>query len=338
MNNILYSSLCRISDLKKQSFKIEAIPKSRWETGDYVIGKVSSRPSPKSRIESPTGRTIEPLEGEYIIGAFGIRRATRGIVGDWKNIDSEDGKMEVIGEGGVMGLSTSKSPFKPSPIPLKYQGHVHIENSKRNMEDYVTETQDTTFDLPVIQILGTSMSSGKTMSGRVIVQTLSELGLDTIACKLTGSGRYQDALSMKDAGAKNVFDFVDAGFPTTVLPPDKYRPGIRNLLSKIDPTSADILVVELGASPIEPYNGEIAIEELKDNVVFSVITASDPYAILGFKSLIKTDIDLITGITTNTESGINLVEELTKTTALNLQLEQSKKHLKSMLKEKISVL
>ena len=54
-----------------------------------------------------------------------------------------------------------------------------------------------------------------------------------VGAKLTGAGRYRDILAMQDAGADHIFDFVDAGLPSTVVPESEYRPALRNLLSRM---------------------------------------------------------------------------------------------------------
>ena len=79
---------------------------------------------------------------------------------------------------------------------------------------------------------------------------------------MTGAGRYRDILSFRDAGANAIFDFVDAGLPSTVVPENQFRESIRPLLHHIDNLNPDFAVIEAGASPIEPYNGEAAMEEI----------------------------------------------------------------------------
>jgi len=86
---------------------------------------------------------------------------------------------------------------------------------------------------------------------------------------------------MWDAGADDIYDFVDVGLPTTTVDPEEYRPRLRQLLSLIAARSPDIVVAEAGASPLEPYNGEVVLEELGDCVRCTVLCASDPYAVSG---------------------------------------------------------
>jgi dethiobiotin synthetase len=79
------------------------------------------------------------------------------------------------------------------------------------MLDYAPQVPEREFDLPVVLLVGTSMSAGKTTSAKVIVRLLREAGLVVVGAKLTEAGRYRDILAMQDAGADYIFDFVDAG-------------------------------------------------------------------------------------------------------------------------------
>lgn len=87
-----------------------------------------------------------------------------------------------------------------------------------------------------------------------------------------GAGRYRDVLSI-----------LDAGLPSTVVPKPKYRTALRQLLARMASPPADVAVVEIGASPLELYNGAIAVEALSDAIAMTVLCASDPYAVLGLQ-------------------------------------------------------
>ena len=86
---------------------------------------------------------------------------------------------------------------------------------------------------------------------------------------------------MADAGADAIFDFVDAGLPSTVCSAEEYRRALMPLLSRMAAVAADAAVIEIGASPLEPYNGAVTIKEIGRNVRVSILCASDPYAVHG---------------------------------------------------------
>jgi hypothetical protein len=326
----LFTSLTRISDLPEVHFAVEPLSRREWATGDYVVGEVVSPPGKLSRTELTTGRMVEVVEGDLIVGAFGVRYATLEAVGGWQSI-GRDRLMEALTGAGLFGRATSRSTVLPSLPLLLYKGHVLVGGGKATMRSYAPPALGLDFELPVVLLVGTSMSAGKTTSARVIVRLLREAGLRVIGAKLTGAGRYRDVLAMQDAGAEHIFDFVDAGLPSTVVSEREYRRALRDLLSRMAAVEADVVVAEVGASPLEPYNGEAAIEEIGRHVVFTVLSASDPYAVTGVTTAFGSRPDLVTGLATSTSAGIELVEKLSGIRALNVLDRDSLPRLRKML-------
>jgi len=312
-----FSSMTRISYLHEANFSVKMLPKKEWQRGDYVVGEVLEPLGPLSRIELHTGRLIDVSEGDLIIGVFGKRYATLEVVGSWEHI-GEDGEMEALSAGGIFGKCTSKAHMLPSLLSLLYRGHVILRDSKVKMQDFVKRVPEHPFHTPVVLLVGSSMSAGKTTAARILVRQLKMAGLRVIGAKLAGTGRYRDILKMQDAGADHIFDFVNVGLPTTLCSPGEYRKAIRQLLSRMSAVHADVAVIEIGASPLEPYNGSIAVEEIKDNIVYTVLCAFDPYAVVGIRAAYGLNIDLVSGIATNTEAGVELVKKLTGLPAMNL--------------------
>jgi hypothetical protein len=72
---------------------------------------------------------------------------------------------------------------------------------------------------------------------------------------------------------------------------------------------------------------------IEDEVAFTVLCATDPYAVVGIEEAFGHSPDLVAGIATNTTAGIDLVERLTDCSALNLQEERSKEPLKGIVTE-----
>ncbi len=325
-----FASLTRISNLPEISFSVAPLPRAQWSTGDYVVA-VANHPRGLSAIELANGRMIEVAEGDLVVGAFGQRCATLEAVGDWRAI-AGDLQMEALTPAGLFGKVTSKSAFLPPLLSLTYRGHVMVNGVKVAMRDFVTPRPRLPFTLPVVLVVGTSMSAGKTMTARLAIRLLKEAGLKVIGAKLTGAGRYRDILSMKDAGADLIFDFVDVGLPSTVGPAEEYREALNRLLTMVAEADADVLVAEAGASPLEPYNGAIAIAEIEPNVRCMVLCASDPYAVAGLISAFSKRPDLVAGAAANTEAGIALVEKLCDIKALDLLDKRSIPEMRALLK------
>ncbi len=310
-------SLARIADFEHHPFEVRPVPREDWSLGDYVAGQVIGKPHTQYQLELASGRMIEVMEGDLLIGAFGNRAATLAGVGDWEAIGPEL-LMEGLTSAGLLGKSTSVAYSQTAFTQLTYIGHAMREGTKLNMSDFVVPIPASTFDIPVILLVGTSMSAGKTTTGRRIVHRLKDAGLNVAGAKFTGAGRYRDVLAFGDAGADHIIDFVDAGLPSTVVPEDRFRVTMSYLLDRIAALRPDVLVAEAGASPLEPYNGSVAVEMLGEHICCKVLAASDPYAVLGVKTAFGMEPDLVTGPAANTTAGIALVKKLTGLRALNI--------------------
>ena len=316
MTVVSLSSLTRISDLDSKPYDVTPVPKDNWGSGDYVVGEIAGSSGRIYRIETASGRIIHTLPGDRVVGAFGNRAATLEGVGSWSDI--KDGKMNAMTSAGLFGAITSLSPMIPRTVELTYCGHALRSGKKVCMSDFAIGSTATTFNVPTILLVGTSMSAGKTTTGRLVVNELEKMGNKVIGSKLTGAGRYRDILSFHDAGASAIFDFVDAGLPSTVVPEAEFRDAIRPLLHHIDSLAPDFLVAEAGASPLEPYNGAAAIEELGDNIRCTILCASDPYAVVGVEKAFGLKPDLVSGPATSTSAAIDLVHKLSGVAAINV--------------------
>ncbi len=334
MNRYIFTSVTRISDLAARAFDVAPCDRATWTTGDYVVGEVLDA-SGYHAVELPDGRMMEVAEGDSIVGAFGARAATVEACGDWRAIDGSE--FHALTPAGLFGKLTSKSPFIGNLMSLRYVGHVQRNAAKLTMSNVLDPMEAHSLAAPVVLITGTSMSSGKTLSGRLIARLLARRGLRVVGAKLTGAARYRDVLSFKDAGAVEVFDFVDVGLPSTVTEPGEFKERLQRLLSLIAAERPDVVVAEAGASPLEPYNGKTAIDLLGDRVRFNLLCASDPYAVLGVAAAFERDPDLVAGGAANTTAGIDLVKSLSGLTAMNLLARASHERLEAMLVEKLGL-
>lgn len=329
------ASLTRISNLATEPYDITRIDRSHWASGDYVAAEVTGAPHRHYGIELASGRMVQALPGDCVIGAFGNRSATLEGVGSWSDIQGNE--LNAMTSAGLFGAVTSMSQVIPPTLKLTYLGHVVRNGKKVCMSDFAIASTHDSFNVPTILLVGTSMSAGKTTTGRLIVHELEGMGYKVIGAKITGAGRYRDILSFRDAGADAIFDFVDAGLPSTVEPESVFREAIRPLLHHIDSLQPDFLVAEAGASPLEPYNGAAAIEELNDNVRCTVLCASDPYAVVGVERAFGLVPDLVTGPATSTSAAIDLVKKLTGVPALNVIDPDSIGQLQEMLRRTLAI-
>ncbi|NJB72198.1 hypothetical protein GGR42_002689 [Saonia flava] len=316
-NKYIYTSLTRISNLSDKEFELKELPKKQWETGDYVVCEIIDPGSETLKLELTNGRMRGVIGGETIVGALGERHATLEATGSWRNV-GDDLKMSVLTGAGLLGKLTSKSVFMPSMMEVVYKGHVCRDGVKLTMESFVKPMKKIPFNTPVVLFVGTSMSAGKTTSARIVTNLLKLAGHKVVGAKLTGAGRLKDIMAIKDVGADSVMDFVDVGLPSSICPENEYKEKLEQLLSRIEHENADVVIVEIGASPLEPYNGDLAINAIREQVKCTILSASDPYAVYGLMKAFDIVPDIVTGITSNTLGGVQLVEKLCNVKTLNL--------------------
>ena len=210
-----------------------------------------------------------------------------------------------------------------------------IDGAKATMRAFIVPVVEMPFTLPVVLVIGTSMSAGKTTAARVVTRVLRGMGKRVLGAKFTGAGRYRDILAMRDAGAEYVLDFMDAGLPSTFVPPAEFRSVMKELLARMSALPVDVVVAEAGASPLEPYNGGEAVDLLGENVKMTVLAASDPYAVLGIMEAFGRRPDMVTGPTANTEAGVQLVERLTGIKAVNVRVDAAVPLIRELLEDRI---
>jgi len=328
----LHASVTRITDFEQRPFEVHELPRDRWATADYVLVEVLG-PS-HHPFEIANGRLVDAVAGDLVVGALGRRAATLEVVGDWSHT-GVDGRMHALTGAGLFGLATSLSTWLQPLTPVVYRGHVTRGGRKLGMRDFVEQLPAAVPRAPVILLVGTSMSAGKTTTARVVVRMLAERGLRVLACKVTGAARYRDILSCLDVGAECVMDFVDAGLPSTVCPETDYVPALEHLLSRMALAAPDVIVAEAGASPLEPYNGAEAWRRLAPLVRLSILCASDPYAVRGVMDAFGIQPDLVAGPAGNTTAAAELVGRLTGARALNLLDRGGAEELRMLLDERI---
>lgn len=313
----LLTSLTRTSHLTSVEYSLAESARGNWARGDFVAGIVTGSPTKRYRVELTTGRMMEILEGDMLIGALGSREATLEATGSWEDIGL-DGMMHLLTGAGLLGKCRSRSAVLPPLIEIRYSGHVIVDGEKATLERFRVPVATVEYHVPTVLLIGSSMSAGKTTAARRIIRMFKSHGYTVAGCKLTGAGRYRDILSMKDAGADLLLDFVDGGLASTIGPETAVRPALSNVLSRVALYSPDVAVIEAGASPLEPYNGRLAIEMMNDSVKFTVLCASDPYSVLGVTTAYNRSPDIVTGIAASTDAGTALVQRLSGIPAFNI--------------------
>jgi len=335
MTQTFLSSLTRIADFDTNPYDVRALDKTKWASGDYVLTEVRGARSDLYAVETCGGEMVPVQPGDQIIGAFGHRAGTLEGVGSY--VDVSRGQMHALTSAGLIGVFTSYSILLPKPMSLSYRGHIVRDGQKITMRLFAMRADESGYSVSTILIIGTSMSAGKTVTAQRTCEILSSAGVNVFGAKLTGAGRYRDIASFKRAGASEVYDFVDSGLPSTLVPEMQFRTAIRPLLSHIEKRHPEFLVVEAGASPIEPYNVGAAMDELGDNICCIIMAASDPFAVVGVAKAFGVTPDLVTGPAANTSAAVDLVMKLTGFPAINVIDDDTVPEFRNFLEDKLGL-
>ena len=336
MGQTFFTSLTRISDLESRPFEIEPLDRGAWADGDYVICEAIGPRTGLYRVEIVSGRRPRVVPGDRIVGALGRRAATLECVGDWRAAENER-DLHALTAAGLVGKAQSVAPFLPGFMRLAYVGHAVRDGRKLTMGDFVSAPSETdAFAMPVVMVVGTSMSAGKTTCGQAVIRALRAMGLAVAAAKVAGAAGYRDVLVYGDAGAEVVRDYVDVGLPSTVCARPVYEAAIRALMGQLAESGANVLMVEVGASPLEPYNGDAAMALMRPHIRCLIAAAFDAYGVLGLTKALDMTPDLVTGPAANTSAAIALVRELTGLTALDVTRPEGAARLEALLRERLS--
>ena len=129
---------------------------------------------------------------------------------------------------------------------------------------------------------------------------------------------------------------MDAGLPSALVPKENYRQAMHNLMTRMVDLhhNADVAVVEIGASLLEPYTGRRPSRR-SANARYTVPSASDPYAVSRMLEAFESRPDLVTGPAASTDAAIDLVGKLTGLEDRDILDRDSLPKLKTMLTDAV---
>jgi len=186
------------------------------QSGDVVLARVDEL-GRHNKLESVDGRRASLFPGDEIIVCFANRYAPDQFEAE---IGDDLGPCHLVAGGGIASTALSWHTGGPRPTKITPLGLI-TDNSGTpvNVRSYAIGQSSPASCPPTIAVMGTSMNAGKTRTVGALVRGLSEAGMRVGAVKLTGTGSGGDTWFMKDAGAHQVLDFLDAGYASTYQMP-----------------------------------------------------------------------------------------------------------------------
>ena len=303
--------------------------------GDVVAVRIASAKSTYNRLELTTGRFSQLKPGDLIAGALGHRRALRGYAGHMPEGLVVGDVIHLLNLGGVLGVCDSANPDVGAPFACEVLGQVlHFPHLARRVGIPANIAQDAppldarlTCPAPVVAVVGTSMSAGKTAACETLIQEFTRRSLRVAGAKATGVSLRRDVLGMEDAGAFATAIFTDLGVVTTSAA--NAAPLTRTLLNRLAERRPDVIVLELGDGMLGSYGVDaiLAAEDVRASFSAVVLAANDPVGAWGGCRRLREEYGIeptvITGPSTDNLAGVELAERLLDVPARNARVAPS---------------
>ncbi|MEM7305443.1 MAG: DUF1611 domain-containing protein [Planctomycetota bacterium] len=301
-------------------------PDERPAIGDVVLARVAEI-GQHTRLQLTTGRRATLHPGDEILVCYGARYAPNQFEA---YVPDDLGRCHLVAAGGIAGEveTQHRSMRKPTviePIGLVVDG----SGTRVNLRDYTLDARADWSPMLAIAVVGTSMDSGKTTTAAALIRGLRRSGLRVGAAKLTGTGAGGDYWQFRDSGASPVWDFVDAGYPTT------YRIGQEALLDAADVLTSnlsqqelDVMVLEVADGVLQPETRALLTSGVfRNRVTRLLLAATDAMgADSGVRMLTECGVAVsaISGALTQSRLAAREAEQATGLTTLSVgQLEQA---------------
>jgi hypothetical protein len=279
------------------------------EEGAAVACRVLTSRKEYGHLELGSGRKAPLVPGDLVIGVLGSRAALRGFCGRAPSELRYGDTLQLLNQGGVIGVADGVHAGLGSPIDLEVLGTPTRGGAPLRLRDYaVAPREPSPEDLPpVLMIVGTCMHAGKTTAAAVITRYLRGKGLVVHAGKVTGVASIGDLLLFADNGANKTLSFLDCGLPSTCYRDD--IPAVAwTLLGHLADESPDLIVLEMGDGLLGEYGVEAVLEDshlgkaisgvvLAANDTVGAVAAAERLAAVGL------DVRLVVGPATDSAVG-----------------------------------
>jgi len=222
----------------------------------------------------------------------------------------------VLGGDGYAGSFECAEPDYGVPVAVRVLGAIVGGRSERplHVADFappeIPRIGRSDATASVVAVVGSRMDCGKSTTVRRAVEGLRERGAAVAAAKVTGFGCRHETAAL---GADLCLDFTDFGLPSTCgRDGERVLATARRLLSALEGSGAEILVLEFGEALIGPYRVAEVLADLRAGIDRVVFVAFDLCGVEGGILRLRElglGVDLVSGPVANTAVGVRLVED-----------------------------
>lgn len=243
--------------------------------GDIVLARVE-RIGQLPRLESPVSRRQALFVGDEVLVAYANRYAPDQVLAA---VPEDLGPCHLVAAGGLAGKVTASHGAVGRPTQLVPVGLLADAQGPLNLARFAPRALDP--EAPprvrphVVAVLGTSMNSGKSTAAACLVRGLTSAGLRVAAGKITGTGAGGDPRLFHDAGAVQVLDFTDYGYPTTFrLGAAALRTLAASLVNALAESDPEAIVVEIADGVYQSETRQLLNDPLLHTLVDTVLFAA----------------------------------------------------------------
>lgn len=251
------------------------------QPGDVVVARVAEIGNHK-RVETAESRKAILFEGSLIMLAYGNRYAADQFLA---HVPDTLQQCHLVAAGGIAGMVTEAHENMDEPTLIEPLGLLADDHGVVNISGFAPLHFDDDAALvrlrtgrpEVFAVLGTSMNSGKSTAMACLINGLTASGRTVAAGKITGTGAGNDPMLYQDAGATEVLDFTDFGYPTTFKATlAELRSLTVNLVDTLSATGAEVAVVEIADGVYQEETAALLNDPIFHEVIDQVVfTASD---------------------------------------------------------------
>ena len=290
--------------------------------GEALLVRVGEPNLAYHNLELASGVTVGLRRGDQFVAIAGSRQALRGFVGNPPDRAQPGDRLSILSLGGIVGRFTGGFLDLGVPTPVEVIDRLGRDGRPLSMSgSAIPRRAQLGAVCPVVAVVGTSMSAGKTRAATELVASASAAGFRVAAVKLTGVACLRDVLGMREKGAFAAVSFLDAGLASTVDEPE-LSSCANGLLQHLSAKKPDLIVAELGDGILGPYGVDRLLQEpsLNRAIRALVLSASDHVGAWGGVELLRRwglSTDVITGPVTDSAASSQLLEKTLGVPAVN---------------------
>ncbi len=302
--------------------RTDGLGPGRVQAGEALLVRVLEPNHAYDNLELASGDTVGLRSGDQFVAVAGSRQALRGFVGSPPESARPGDRLSILSLGGIVGRFTGGLLDLGVPTSVEVVDRLGQHGRPLCMTDNAIPRRGELGSIcPVVAVVGTSMSAGKTRAATELVAGAAAAGFRVAAVKLTGVACLRDVLRMRERGAFEAVSFLDSGLPSTVdaLELTSVAKGLLHHLNEMSP---DLIVAELGDGILGPYGVDRLLQEpsLNRAIRVLVLSASDHVGAWGGVELLRRwglSTDVITGPVTDSTASSQFLEQTLGVPAVN---------------------